>query len=173
MFTTDSLLQNVVDACVGQQEPTHGLAALDKALRHHPGHKLFTVLVIDRERGLIHRLYTSDPATYPGGGVKPLLREGGFFKQVVQAGDSRICRNREECRAAFFDHELIERLGCESAINVPIRHKGETMGSLNLLHESEWYTTQMIPDLNRFAALASSMLQSVTQFHLTHKKGIS
>jgi hypothetical protein len=164
MFTTDTLIQFVADECVAARQPAYGLAALDQALRHHPGHKLFTVLVIDRELGLIQRVYTSDPVAYPGGGVKPLLREGEFFRQVVQAGDSRICRNRDECRAAFFDHALIEQLGCESAINVPIRNKNRTLGSLNLLHESGWYTPQMIPDLNRFAALAATLLHSSEQF---------
>lgn len=170
MFTTDTLIQFAADECAAAHQPARGLSALDQALSLHPGHKLFTVLLIDWELGLIRRIYTSDPVAYPSGGVKPLLREGEFFRQVVQAGDSRICRNRDECRAAFFDHALIEQLGCESAINVPIRKENRTVGSLNLLHESGWYTTQMIPDLNRFAALAATLMHSSMQFQTYSSK---
>jgi hypothetical protein len=163
MDISDTLLLHVANASKGPHQPADGLAALDQALRRHPGHKLFTVLAIDRDRDLVQRIYTNDAVAYPLGGVKPLHRESDFFRQVVQAGVSRICRNRAECHAAFSDHRLIDQLGCESAINVPIRHKGETLGSLNLLHASGWYTPQMIPDLNRFAALAASLLKQVAQ----------
>jgi hypothetical protein len=39
----------------------------------------------------------------------------------------------------FSDHELIVSLGCESVLNMPVRWRGRTLGSLNLLHEAGWY----------------------------------
>ena len=166
MHETYALLQSVAKACAALNQPERGFAALDEALRCQPGHKLFNVLAIDWDRGLNQRIYTSHPAAYPGCGAKPLRRDGVFFRQLVEAGESRICRTREECRTTFPDFELIEQLGCQSAINVPIRRQGVTLGSLNLLDESGWYTPQMVPGLHRFGVLAAPLLRSASQFRL-------
>lgn len=133
--------------------------ALDAALRVRPGHKLFTVLAIDWAREQNRRVYTSDAEAYPCGGAKPLHRDSEFFQSVVVGGQARICPDRQACRAAFFDHALIESLGCESAVNVPVRWRGTTLGSLNLLHESGWYQPRMLPELTEFAALAAPLLR--------------
>src|SRR6478609_5497923 len=89
--------------------------ALDRGLRRHPGHRLFTVLLIDWDRFENRRIYTSDPVTYPCGGAKPLRPESGFFRQLVVHGQARVCPDRESCRLAFPDYRLIESLGCGSA----------------------------------------------------------
>lgn len=131
---------------------------LDRVLRRYPGHKLFTVLEIDWDRGESQRVYTSDPLGYPYGGVKRLLPDSEFFRQVVVEGTARLCRDREACRRAFPDYALIESLGCESAINVPIRFQGSTIGSLNLLHQSGWYESGMSSFLEPLAAMAATVL---------------
>lgn len=164
MFDTNTLLQFAADASKGADQPSRGFAALDQALRRYPGHRLFTVLTINWEREENQRIYTSAPDVYPCGGAKPLRRDSDFFRQVVSGGSSRIFRDREECRAAFPDYALIEQLGCESAINVPIRSKGVTLGSLNLLHQAGWYTPEMVPALTQFASLAATMLRPSAQF---------
>lgn len=134
------------------------LRAIDLDLRRHPGHRLFTVLVIDWERCENWRIYSSEPAHYPAGGAKPLLAQGEFFRRVVLNGQARICADREACRLAFPDHGLLESLGCESAVNVPIRREGRTVGSLNLLHRAGWYREEMIPGLHSFADAAAALL---------------
>ncbi|MNK83253.1 hypothetical protein D3C87_1030570 [compost metagenome] len=135
--------------------------ALDHALRRFPGHRLFTVLAIDPGLAASRRLYTSDPVAYPCGGTKPLHHDNDFFREVVQGGRARICVDQEDCRRAFPDHALIDALGCRSAINVPIRHDGCTLGSLNLLHEEHWYQPDMVPALMRFAEQAAPLLLSL------------
>ncbi|MDR6860442.1 GAF domain-containing protein [Variovorax guangxiensis] len=136
---------------------------LDHELRRFPGHRLFSVLAIDGTLAASRRLYTSDPASYPCGGTKPLHHDSDFFREVVMAGRARICTDREACRRAFPDHALIDALGCRSAINVPIRHGGRTIGSLNLLHQEHWYQPGMAPALAPFAELAAPLL-----FRLQH-----
>jgi hypothetical protein len=37
---------------------------------------------------------------------------------------------------------LIWALGCEGAINVPVRWCGKTLGTLNLLHEANYYSEE-------------------------------
>lgn len=158
MSRTQTPIQQAANVSGGSAHALQGYFALDRALSICPGHKLFTVLAIDWDARQNRRIYSSSPALYPCGGAKPLQHDGEFFTQVVEQGKSRICRNRDECRAAFFDFALIEELGCESAINVPIRTKGLTIGSLNLLHEAAWYSEEMIPALARHASVAATLL---------------
>ena len=74
---------------------------------------------------------------------------------------SRACADADAIRAAFPDHELILSLGCESAVNVPVRWNGRTLGSLNLLHEAGWYGEDMLPVLRVYGAMAVPLLQQI------------
>ncbi|MBR0641924.1 GAF domain-containing protein [Plastoroseomonas hellenica] len=139
-------------AAAGQ--PHTGLAALDAALAEAVGHRLFTVLVLDAARGVSRRAYSSRPEAYPILGEKPLRRETEFHRLVVEAGRPRFCRDRADIIRAFPDHALILSLGCEGAVNLPIRWDGQTLGALNLLHGAGHYDEAQMPVLSVFAALA-------------------
>lgn len=145
-------------------QPGQALAALDQVLRQRPGHKLFTVLLVDEARGVSRRIYTSDPIAYPCGGTKPLRRASAFYEQVLVAGEPRICRTAGDCREAFPDFAQIAALGCGSALNYPVRFDGASLGSLNLLHEEGWYGAESLPDMDVLASFAlPAMLHSLSQ----------
>lgn len=137
------------------QTATH---ALDAALRQFPGHRLFTILVIDWTRQQNQRIYSSAPDRYPSGGAKPLVPSSEFYQDVILGGRARICVDRAACQRAFTDHALIDALGCASAVNVPVVRSGVTIGSLNLLHRSGWYGPEMLPTLRLFADYAAAVL---------------
>jgi hypothetical protein len=147
-------VQRVVAALAAPSQPGSGLAALDAALAGRIGHRLFTVLVLDEARGVSRRTYTSQPDAYPVSGEKPLRRDSEFYALVARQGLPRFCRDREDIIRAFPDHELILSLGCEAAVNMPVRWNGRTLGALNLLHAAGHYTEAHLPALSRFAALA-------------------
>ena len=86
---------------------------------------------------------------------------GEFHARVIEAGEPRFCADADAIRAAFPDHELILSLGCESAVNVPVRWNGRTLGSLNLLHEAGWYGEDMLPVLRVYGAMAVPLLQQI------------
>lgn len=144
-------------------QPQHGLRALDDALARDIGHRLFTVLVYDWSGNATRRHYSSLPRAYPVGGAKPIRRDSAYFAQVVVAGRPWICRNAADIRATFFDHDTILSLGCEAAVNVPVRWNGETLGSLNLLHGAGWYVPGMLPALGAYAAMAIPLLLQILQ----------
>ena len=159
MFISSAAPLVLTASSLGEEDqPDAALRALDQALQQQPGHKLFTVLAIDAQRQENRRIYSSAPEAYPCEGTKPLRRDSAFYRTVFLAGEPRVCRDKEECRAAFPDHASIEALGCESAVNVPVRWNGVTLGSLNLLHERGWYDASSLPILAVYAGLAVPVL---------------
>jgi hypothetical protein len=134
------------------------LAAIDQVVAEGIGHRLFTVLVLNWDRGENQRYYSNLPDAYPVGGAKPIAKSSA---SAVMDGQCRFLNNYEDVKAAFFDHELIRSLGCESCVNVPVRWAGRTIGTLNILHEANWYTPEDVPTLTILAALAAPALLEI------------
>ena len=154
-------LGGVAQALAQDSQPGRGLQALADALSARIGYRLFTVLVLDRQAGRSRRYFSSQPVAYPTDGAKPIREDSDFYARVVQAGQPRICQDRHECQQAFPDHDVIFSLGCESAVNVPVRWNGQTIASLNLLHEAGWYRQDMLPELGWYSALAIPLIQTI------------
>ncbi len=146
-------LSSVAQAMAAPDQPHPTLSALDAALAATVGHKLFTVLILNFEKGENQRYYSNQPAAYPTGGAKPIVSDSAFFAQL-QRGEPTFLRSYEEIKAQFPDHELIRSLRCESCVNMPIRWSGKTIGTLNLLHDEGWYREEQFPLIAAFAALA-------------------
>jgi transcriptional regulator with GAF, ATPase, and Fis domain len=150
-------------AVAAEGQPDAGLAGLDKSLGATVGHKLFTVLVLNWDKREFRRFYSSQPKAYPVGSSRPTPREGWYIEEVVRGGRPRISRDWDAVKADFADHDLIRSLGCESCVNVPVRWKGTTLGTLNLLHEANWYTDADLPVLTAFAAMSVPVLQEIVR----------
>lgn len=118
--------------------------ALDDALGCLIGHKLFTLMAIDWPRGEAARIYTNMPDEYPVGGRKPLGALTTWGKHVLEGRQPWIAYTADDIRGAFFDHDRIAALGCESCLNVPVID-GETpdgprvIGTVNMLHEARHF----------------------------------
>ena len=70
---------------------------------------------------------------------------------------------RTTIRWAFYDWELILSLGCESCLNMPVRWRGQTLGTLNLLHAAGHYTEADLPGVALLAHLALPALMTITR----------
>lgn len=149
---TESLCA-VAQAHADAQQLQATFDAIDKALAATIGHRLFTVLVHHRAARESERVYTNMREAYPVGGRKPIT-DSPWMQQVMQRGLPYIGRNADDLRDVFYDHELIVSLGCRSVLNVPLRWRGETLGTLNMLHEENWYGTEHIELARVFAQLA-------------------
>ena len=143
----------------GPADIAEGFRTLDLRLQRSVGHRLFTVLVLNWEANENQRCYSSRPDAYPLSSPKPIDRNGLVFKHTVALGQPLISPDREACRKAFFDHELIASLGCESAVNVPVVWDGQVLGTLNLLHQAGWYREDMLPVLAEHAAWAAPLVR--------------
>jgi hypothetical protein len=155
--------QMLGQALTSASQPEAGLRALDQALAQTVGHKLFTVLVLNWEKKENQRYYSNQPGAYPTGGSKPIVEKGWFYENVIMAGRPQIQHGADDIVRAFPDHALIRSLGCESAINYPLRFAGRTIGSLNLLHEAGWYTEADEPTLQLLAAFALPLVMEIVR----------
>ncbi|MEM1066695.1 MAG: GAF domain-containing protein [Pseudomonadota bacterium] len=145
-MTDDERLQEI-------QSATDLFAALELHLGEIVGHKLFTLMVIDRATNEAARLYSSDPVAYPVKGRKPLGDLTAWGEQVLARGQPYIGYTAEDIRSVFFDHELIARLGCASVLNLPVIDGPTVIGTVNLLHEAGWYRPEHAERGAPFAAL--------------------
>jgi hypothetical protein len=126
--------------------------AVDKALAEVVGHRLFTLLYVAPDGKRVKRLYTNMPKEYPVGGYKPVT-ESDWRKLVVGQRRAWVGYNYDDIKWAFFDHELIRSLGCESAINQPVVYAGRVLGTMNLLDIASHYKESDSVKIEPFAAL--------------------
>src|SRR5712671_4845926 len=122
------------------------------ALKEPVGHKLFTLLYVTPDGRRVKRLYTNMPKEYPVGGYKPVT-ESDWHKHVIGQRRPWVGFTYEDVKWAFFDHELIRSLGCESAINVPVVYAGRVLGTMNLLDAAGHYRETDPVRIEPFAAL--------------------
>ena len=146
-------LRAVSAALAEPDQPGPIFRALDRALGAVVGHKLFTLLAYHPDAAESERCYTNQAAAYPVGGRKPVT-PSPWMERLFRDHTPYIGRTAADIREVFFDHALIASLGCASVLNVPVVWDGQTLGTLNLLHEENWYEERDVPIARVFAALA-------------------
>lgn len=125
---------------------------IDKAMADTVGHKLFTLLYVAPDGKRVKRLYTNMPTEYPVGGYKPVT-ETPWHRRVIGECRAWVGYDAKDIEWAFFDHELIKSLGCESAINVPVVYAGRVLGTMNLLDAANHYKESDPAAIEPYAAL--------------------
>ena len=121
----------------GQPLPT--FRALERLVDETIGVKLFTLMEIDRARGVARRFYSNMPDAYPTSGEKPIV-PNVWTERVEGRGEAFVANDIDEIAAVFPDHGLIRSLGCESCLNLPVTIGGQVIGTLNCLHAAGHYT---------------------------------
>jgi len=147
------MIETILDAHADPDQPAATFRAIDAALADQPGHILFTILVHHPALRQSERLYSNLPDAYPIGGRKPVT-DSAWMRRVIHGGTPYIGRTRQDIERNFADHVLIVSLGCESILNMPVRWRGETMGTLNLCHRAGHYDESHLPHMRLFAQLA-------------------
>ncbi len=132
-------------------------AVAERAAQEAIGHRLFTIMAFHADSVEVQRLYSSDRQAYPPGGRKQ-KRDTDWGRQVLDRGEPFIGRTADDIRAHFNDHDVILGLGLESVLNVPIRHGGHTLGTVNLLHGPDHYTKDHLGPAQEIAALLARVL---------------
>ncbi len=122
-----------------EPQPALLYAAVDALVQEVIGHRLFTLMRVHEATDEVERIYSSNTAAYPVGGRK-VKRGTPWSRAVLERGEVFVARNADEVRDAFADHGLIESLGIGSIMNVPIGWAGMRLGTMNISHETGWFT---------------------------------
>jgi GAF domain-containing protein len=156
---SDILAQlTVVGRKVAEAEtPQASFDAVAAGANHLIGHRLMTILMLDPTTLEVHRLYSTNPQAYPAGGSKP-MRATPWGLRVLEEGRHFIGYNADDIRANFADHELIIGLGLESILNVPVRLHGRVLGTMNLLHEADFYQDEHRTTADLLASVVAAPL---------------
>ena len=137
-------LADLVAALRGENHPARIFGAVEAVSADVIGHRLFTIMRFDADRSEVERVHTSMPAVYPVGGRKA-KRDTAWSDHTLR--DMKLFRasGADAIRAAFDDHATILSLGLASVLNIPLVLAGRCVGTMNLLHEADWYTPQDEP----------------------------
>ena len=131
--------------------PNEIFAALHRAADAACGARLFTVTVLDRKAGLARRAYSSHPVEYPVTGTKPIT-DSPWTEQVLGRAERFVANSTQEFAPYFPDHALINSLGCESALNIPVSERGIVIGTVNVLDKAGHFDTVRIAALEAVVA---------------------
>jgi GAF domain-containing protein len=125
------------------------------------GHQLFTVLAYNEQAGEVVRMYSNRPSEYPVSGTKA-MGPTPWGEHVLRRGKFFLGRNADDIKWAFPDHVTIAGMGLESALNLPVRVAGVTLGTVNLLHVAGHYHHAQVEIGSILAALLAPVLLART-----------
>jgi hypothetical protein len=60
--------------------------------------------------------------------------------QVLDRGEIFIANLQNDVRAAFADYKVIFSLGIGAIMNVPVRFRSRSLGTMNICSEPGWFT---------------------------------
>lgn len=130
-------------AIASTDQPMATFKALEALVDKTIGVKLFTLMEVDNVRGVARRNYSNMPDAYATSGEKP-IQDNSWTEQVQGRHETFVANSIEEIAAVFPDHELIQSLGCESCINLPIVVNERVIGTLNCLHDAGHFTPERV-----------------------------
>lgn len=124
-------------------DPAPVYAALAALVRDTLPVRLFTVMEIDHRRNVAWRSYTNMPDAYPTSGEKP-VENNAWTDQVQGRHETFVANSIQDIAAVFPDHALIQSLGCESCLNLPVVVAGQVLGTLNFLDGPGFFTPDRV-----------------------------
>ena len=147
---TLELLSDIADHMRSDCRVRKPYALVESALGELVGFRLLTILRMEDVQ--VRRLHSSDPESYPAGGVKDISNDT-WLREMLEAGKPVVSNTPELVRQRFLDHQSIFSLGCGAVLNVPITDTRRTLGSINLLDEAGRFGREQTLIVQPFAAL--------------------
>ena len=123
--------------------PDAAFSALQKLVQATVGAKLFTVMQVDMAADVSRRSFSSDPEAYPVSGTKP-INYGPWFDLVHKQRAYYVANTIEDISKLLFDYELINSLGCQSIVNMPVFIGDEMLGAVNMLNVEGYFTDERV-----------------------------
>ena len=136
--------------------------ALQALVQATVGAKLFTFMTVDMQAEVARRAYTSDPQNYPTSGTKP-IRYDSWFDIVHKERQYFVANTIADIAKVFPDHELIDSLGCQSVVNMPVVLGGELVGTVNMLDVDGYYTAERVALIKEIIAVPAKLAAMVAR----------
>ena len=137
-------------------------SALQALIQATVGAKLFTYMSVDMEAEVARRAYTSDPVSYPTSGTKP-IRYDSWFDIVHKERWYFVANTIADIAKVFSDHELIDSLGCQSVVHMPVVLGGELVGTVNMLDVEGYYTPERVQMIREVVAVPAKLATLVAR----------
>ncbi|MET0436748.1 MAG: GAF domain-containing protein [Devosia sp.] len=160
-MTDHSAALAAFDAAIAEAKGVEAaFAALQTLTEATVGVKLFTYMTVDMANELARRAYTSDAVSYPTSGTKPIHYDAWF--DIVHKQHAYFVANTiEDISKVFPDYELINSLGCQSVVNMPVILGGELVGTVNMLHETDFYTPERVDEIQAVLSIPAKLAAAV------------
>ena len=160
-MTDHSAALAAFDAAIAEAKGVEAaFAALQTLTEATVGVKLFTYMTVDMANELARRAYTSDAVSYPTSGTKPIHYDAWF--DIVHKQHAYFVANTiEDIAKVFPDYELINSLGCQSVVNMPVILGGELVGTVNMLHETDFYTRERVAEIKAVLSIPAKLAAAV------------
>ena len=123
--------------------PPEIFGALRDIVNETVGNRLLTASVYDMGAARSRRVFSENETAYPVGGFKPQT-PGKWYDTVMARHEIFASLTIEEIAEVFFDWRLIQSLGFESNLNLPVVVGGEVIGTINLLERQGFYTPDRV-----------------------------
>jgi hypothetical protein len=151
------------DAAIAKAKTSaEAYSALQELTRATVGAKLFTVTMVDTPNEQACRTYTSDPENYPVSGTKP-FNYGPWFDTVHGRREYFVANTIEDIAQVFFDHELINSLGCQSVVNMPVIIGDEIVASVNMLDVTGHFTPERVETIRQVLSIPAKLAVAIAR----------
>ena len=157
MTDTTTDLAPFARAFAASRQPEATCEALHTLCRERFGCRILTVFRWRDGDEDVRRVWSMDRAVYP----YPTLKRMGptaWGDAVLRRREPWSALTRDAVRAAFFDFDVIDGLGCGACLSVPLVFADETVGAVSILDAEGHYRAD---DLAPFAALAALAIPAV------------
>lgn len=75
------------------------------------------------------------------------MGNSAWTEQVIGRGETFVANTTAEFSPYFSDHALINELGCEAAINIPIIQEKQVVATVNILDAAQHFTPERTKSL--------------------------
>jgi hypothetical protein len=162
MHDDTAALSRFDDAIAKAKTAEEAFEALQALTEATIGTKLFTYMTVDMAAEVARRAYTSDPVSYPTSGTKP-INYGPWFDIVHKERRYFVANTIEDIAKVFADHELIDSLGCQSVVNMPVVLGDELVGTVNILHEAGFYTPKRVDRIRATLSIPAKLCAALVK----------
>lgn len=138
-------------------QPEVAYKALHELTNRVIGTKLFTILSLDYDAGVMRRLYSDNLELYPVPGADP-IGDTVWEQTIIGKREPLVLNSADALKAVLPEYPKLEALGCKSMLNLPIVVFGSSIGTLNMLNVEGHFTDERVAEAYALTAAAATCL---------------